>query len=339
MSPTRIVIFLALSVTLILSACSSSRTDSSGGKNLQTVTVVGLSGSLYVGQAFTADAGGILEKHGLKLKFITVNTSGAAITGALTSGETDFILAGPATIAKVDEKGQHIGYACGVRGTSDYTILVGPKSTIPISANGSNGFTTLRALKGKRIGVAGIGSSNQLAAIAALQSAGVDQTDVTWVSLGGIGAQVASLTTGRVDALMGTGGTNEPAEAAGAKVALNINQVPTLKNVYETGWVVNEPYADKHAEKIDAFCAAMAETAKFMATSKGNDLSVRQLEQKDKVSEPIAKLFLAHTVPYLDADLSTREMSYTVDFLKQSKQASSSFNQSLVWQGSKYVTP
>lgn len=137
----------------------------------------------------THDAG-FFRKYNLDPQIVYI-TAGPPNIAALVSGDVQFtIFAGPASIAATLEG-------------ADVVILMGFINTLEHSFFTAGGIRRPADLKGKRIGVARPGSTDDYGARVALQRWGLQaDKEVALLAVGGQPSRLAALQSGRVDATL-----------------------------------------------------------------------------------------------------------------------------------------
>ncbi|OKL54317.1 hypothetical protein BSZ39_04820 [Bowdeniella nasicola] len=146
--------------------------------------------------------------------------AGESLFGALAAGDEDIVNAGADEM--VQARSQGVGVTAFAQMYQHYpVVLITPESS---------GITSLKDLKGKRIGVPGPFGENWFALLALLEQEGLSQSDVTIENIGY--TSQAALLTEKVDAVMGF--TNSDVvnfKAAGIKVrtfAINDNPLKSI---------------------------------------------------------------------------------------------------------------
>ena len=149
----------------------------------------------------------------------------------------------------------------------DFVLVTRPES--PLSS--------LKELKGKRIGFTRPNSVSQMVVLLMLQKAGLSPSDVQLVSAGGVGAVITTIKNGTIDAAF----TGEPLwsqEKASLKKIAWLNEIMDTHFTQIVG-VVDAGYAAKHPEIVSGIIAARRKAVKFI------------YEHPDEAADIVAKAY------------------------------------------------
>jgi NitT/TauT family transport system substrate-binding protein len=155
-------------------------------------------------------------------------------------------------------------------------ILLGRSPGLALLARSEVG--SVRALKGKRIGVLSLGSSSQFFASSLLARAGLSDTDVTFVAVGNGVSALAALGKGNIDAIS----TVEPLlsqalRREGIHSLVDTRQPDTSKAVYGGDMpaaVLYLPmsYIESHPETVQAMVNALSSALKWLQQASADDV-------------------------------------------------------------------
>ena len=120
---------------------------------------------------------GFFKEAGIDAKTVTVAHGPAAVT-ALASGSVDVATNAPEVFLALAGKGQSLKLIAG-QSRQLGVLAVRPGLDVP-----ANFPDSVQALKGKKIGVTALSSATQYLAIAMLNAAGLDATDVEFIAVG-----------------------------------------------------------------------------------------------------------------------------------------------------------
>lgn len=170
---------------LALSGCASSNEPSnegSGAKGLQTVNVGIVQLSIFA-PIYIADAKGYFKDEGIKLNLQNVKSGQDAIPLA-SSGKLDVVAAGfSAGLFSAVDTGLDIKVV-GSMGVSDDSDEPASALIVSKKAHDNGTITSVKDLKGKRIGALGGGGATSAFYVSmALKEAGLSNKDVTFVQL------------------------------------------------------------------------------------------------------------------------------------------------------------
>jgi NitT/TauT family transport system substrate-binding protein len=167
---------------------------------------------------FVAKELGYFDAEGIDAEILETK-GGNATTAAMLGGSADVISTGFASPLTLANQGKSVKALVGLEMTSVYAFVVKPDMNVPkddIKA-------LVAALKGKRLGVASLGSGADTVATGVLAEQGVGTGGVIKVATGTGGPAVAALKAGGVDAMI----TYEPdltqiLKAGAGKIALDL---------------------------------------------------------------------------------------------------------------------
>jgi ABC-type nitrate/sulfonate/bicarbonate transport system substrate-binding protein len=134
---------------------------------------------------------GFFDKNGVKVEFVTVQT-GPQAANALVSGSIDLAILAPINVGPLLTQDIKLTAIAGLQRI--FVSLVGSKGASTTWPD------TLRQLKGKRIGVLAVGAAGHLICDAAIQAAGLQPSDYTFVGTGTELGSATALEQGSVDA-------------------------------------------------------------------------------------------------------------------------------------------
>lgn len=140
--------------------------------------------------------GGFFAKHGIQAKTVTLQ-NGPAATAALATGDVQLIVADTPLTGPLMTKGTKLAILTGAHKVV-FSLMGASHKSFP---HASQGFpAVMHDLKGKSVGVYGLGTTAQFEVQALLQAAGMSKDDVKFQVTPGIPASLAALQAGRVDA-------------------------------------------------------------------------------------------------------------------------------------------
>ena len=140
------------------------------------------------GLFWVARDGGLLAKYGFTADVVLIPGSPRTVQ-ALIAGDLDYIVAGAAAIIRARMQGADAVMLASPSAYSSQRILVKPDSAI----------NSLKDLKGKTIGVTQFGSAGDAFLRTALKKAGLKESDVTVLQMGGTPGVTQTLEAGRIE--------------------------------------------------------------------------------------------------------------------------------------------
>jgi NitT/TauT family transport system substrate-binding protein len=238
----RLFLTVAAVVALALTGCSAASTPS-GTAGVATPTI----GLTYIPNVqfspfYVAETDGAYTKAGVKPTLRHHGVSEGLFT-ALVSGSEQFVVAGGDELLQARSQGMDLIAVASYYRTYPVQIIV---------QNGSS-IASLADLKGRTIGLPGKYGESWFALLVALDSAGLTQADVTIKEIGY--TQVAALSTGKVDAVVGFSNNDAVqftlAGTAIRSLAIANGTVPLVP----ASLITTTAYAQAHPEVVKAVVA------------------------------------------------------------------------------------
>ncbi len=170
-----------------------------------------------------ANEKGFFEKEGLKVQLITFRGTNLMLT-ALLAGELDYATILP-FLTGAAARGLPVRIVAAVTKSSSYLMVSRPE------------IESVKALRGKKLGINSFGSSADFAAYAAVNRSGLDPTkDLTILPIGGgTTERLASVVSGSVDATVVTSPAEYAAEKQGLRVLMTAQELGKLVRIPITG--------------------------------------------------------------------------------------------------------
>jgi len=210
---------------------------------------------------------GIFEKHGLDVTF-AYPPSGATAAQLLLAGEIrgwngpmDYAIQSAAKGADLKMAGMPFVT------TTDY-IVVSSKGTWP--ARNASFEEKIKALKGKTVGVSGIGAGTDRTLIAALNSVGLTDKDVTRVGVGPSTGGLGQLQSGRIDAYVDfskSGVHLIQSKGAGAlfiDLAHDKDVPREVRSAASNALIVEGKFANANPKVVESYVAAQREAMEYI---------------------------------------------------------------------------
>src|SRR5690348_11120492 len=220
----------------------------------ETITVTHWGSAFYGAPYAVAMEKGFFKAHGVDITGILTSTGGGTsvrntLAGDLPYGE----VALPAAIEAI-RAGQPIKIVCaGAESVADILWIAKPDSPM----------NSIKDIVGKKIGYTSHGSVTNMLILMAMKAQGIDASKVTLVPAGGIGANLAAVLSGAIDAGM----TGEPVwsqQKAKVKPVFWTKDV-LPPNMTQTVGIVTEELAAARPDKIRAIIAGRREGVQFIA--------------------------------------------------------------------------
>ena len=283
--------------SLALGACAApDQTGQSGSADKSDVTI-GLTyiPNIQFAPVYVADAQGTYNDAGISTT-IRHHGSHEGFFTALLAGEEDVVIASGDEAAVAASQGLDIVSIGQYYASYPGTVIVPADSAI----------NTLADLAGKTVGIPGEHGANYYATRAALQEAGLAESDVTISPIGY--TQQAALASGQVDAVVGF--TNNDAvqmRLAGLQIR-EITLNPTSTPLVSASFITTHKWAQEHQEQARAVVAATTKAMNDIASAPQIALdATKQWDTSltDEATLSAANAVLAATVPLWLGDTGT----------------------------------
>lgn len=243
----------------VLVLFSSPLQSLSGAAEVQVVTVALVSTSWNTGlPTAVARGAGFFKEEGLEVRPVTLASSGPIMMALLMSGQADFVIAGAVAILRGIARGAPVVVVSGHLNRMSYALM------------SAKGLKSVADLKGKTIGITGIGGMGEFTVVESLRRNGlIKDRDFTVLNIeGGPAARIAALKSGKVQAVPLTPGQRVQAENDGFTLLLDTRE--TLTEIPSTIVASTREFASASPDKVVRFLRALG---------KGMDLIRRDKEK------------------------------------------------------------
>jgi NitT/TauT family transport system substrate-binding protein len=227
--------------------------------DLQSITVAMVSPSWNTGlPTAVARGAGFFKEEGLDVRPVTLSSSGPIMMALLVSGQADMVIAGAVAILRGIARGAPVVVVSGHLNRMSYALMA------------DKTLKTMADLKGKTIGITGIGGMGEFTVVESLRRHGlVKDRDFSVLNIeGGPAARIAALKTGKVQAVPLTPGQRLQAERDGFTMLLDTRE--TLTEIPSTIVASTREFAASSPDKTIRFLRAL---------DKANDLIRRDKEK------------------------------------------------------------
>jgi NitT/TauT family transport system substrate-binding protein len=244
----------AISVGL-LAACNSGGSSSSGGSGHATDAGAGALTSLTVAYAapgagfsdlYVGVADGIFKQYGLNVKIVQVTPSD--LVPALLSGSAQ--LGG----------GVADGAASAILGGENLEYVALTQDTFNLQLWANQDITSVQDLVGKTVALTTVGSENDLALTALLQSEGINPSSVNRKYLVTVPEELSAMRSGAAVAALFQPPNAQPLTKTGGKILDSLTNMPFAVGVY----TVTSSYATANPGVIAKFFAAEQANLAFL---------------------------------------------------------------------------
>ena len=220
---------------------------------------------------------GFFEKEGLKVRMITFRGTNLMLA-ALLSGDLDYMTLLPFT-AGVAARGAPVKIVASITKSSAAAIIAKPE------------IDSIKALKGKKVGINSFGSSMDYSAYIALSRSGLDPNkDVALLTAGGGNAdRLAALMSGAIDATVVSSPFEFIAEKQGFKTLMSMRQLGELVRIPITGVAVAQKKIDKEPDEIIRLLRALRSS--ILVLQQQRDYGIALFEKALRLERPSAEKF------------------------------------------------
>jgi NitT/TauT family transport system substrate-binding protein len=251
---------------------------------------------------YVAQEQGFFQKHGVDMQFIQTNISGN-IPAVIESGSSEI---GGVTVPQIFEAND-----AGL----DLVVFAGgavyPLPGDVLIARQGAGIEKTTDLKGKTVGVPGIGALLHIMLRRDLKANGVDPNSVKYVELGFPQAGDA-LKAGQIDAYPSQAPFTARILQSGAGKAVQNWLSATPDGTPTVIFATTRSWATAHKKEVEGMQAAMREALDFMKT------------HKDETNQAMAKytglpvqVVASIPVPPIDVDLTPKQIQFWIDVCKE----------------------
>ena len=251
---------------------------------------------------YVAEQQGFFQKHGIDVDFIQTNISGN-IPAVIVSGSVE--IGGPTmpSVLQANDAGLDLVVFAG---GSVYPL----SGDVLIARNGS-GIEKTADLKGKTVGVPGIGALLHIMLRRDLKANGVDPDSVKYVEIGFPQAGDA-LRSGQIDAYPSQAPFTARILQSGAGKAVSNWLSATPDGTPTVVFATTRTWANAHRKEIEGMRAAMREALDFMKTH-----PQETSQAIGKYTGLPAAVVASLPQPMLNVDLSPKQIQFWIDICKE----------------------
>jgi ABC-type nitrate/sulfonate/bicarbonate transport system substrate-binding protein len=248
---------------VIIVAISAAVKDFARAAELPVITVAMVSPSWNTNLPIAVAQGtGFFKEEGLEVRPITLSSSGPIMMALLMSGQTDLVVAGAVAILR------GISHGAPVVGVGGYL------NRISYALMGVKGLKTVGDLKGKIIGITGVGGMGEFTVVEALRRNGlVRDRDFTVLNIeGGPAARMAALKSGKVHVVPLTWGQRVQAEKEGYVLLLDTREA--LPELPSTIVASTRQFASSNPDKVVRFLRAVSKAMELIRRDKDKAIAL-----------------------------------------------------------------
>ena len=249
-------LFITISL-LFISATLTSAAE------LQVITVALVSPSWSTGlPTAVARGAGFFRNEGLEVRPVTLASSGPIMMALLMSGQAEMVIAGGVAILR------------GIARGAPVVVVGGHLSRMSYALIGAKGLKTVDDLKGKAIGITGIGGIGEFAVVESLKRNGlIKDRDFTLLNIeGGTAARMAALKAGKVHAVPMTPGQRVQAENDGFTILLDVRD--SLADLPSNIVASTKEFAKSNPDKTIRFLRALGRAVDLIRQDKDKAIAL-----------------------------------------------------------------
>lgn len=270
---------------------------------------------------------GYCNKHGINCVLTTIPSSVVGLQ-AMLSGGLDVATPAVEPALQLAAKGTQVRLIANISRNGLYMFAVGDQ------ASGSGQPKAFPAImhdfKGKKIGVTTRGAGPEYALKSMLAAAGMKESDVTIVAVGGPDTAYAAVVNKQVDAVVSfepMGAFCEVLKTCRVGVWLSRGEGPkelTLLAGAYAPMVVRAEYAEKNPKAIAALRSALKDAETFIQNSANFDELLRITSKHFKMEHPQANALIAamvrNTIPNLYYEIDIKGVQAASDYMVRTGQ-------------------
>lgn len=283
---------LALGVMMSTAAPLAASEPTQLGK----VTYAGFVGSLLNVIEQTAIQKGFFNKYGLEVEFVGVK-SAPEMASALMGGSAQFGVLSPPVTVPLDAQGECFSYKTA--GSANFwNVIARAGVDLP---NLSKGYpASLADIKGKTVGVVAIGSSAEYFMTKLMAEAGLQRSDATLITTGGVATSVAALQQGQIDFLLSYPPIQQVLKPEEFTVVADLAKTDNdaLENLVMGFSGTTCEYAQSNPKIVKAYCSGVWDAYDYATDPANADGMAEVVAQVLKVEPSVASVIWRdyHTV-------------------------------------------
>jgi len=230
---------------------------------LQVITVALVSPSWNTGlPTAVARGAGFFRNEGLEVRPVTLASSGPIMMALLMSGQAEMVIAGGVAILR------------GIARGAPVVVVGGHLSRMSYALIGGKGLKTVDDLRGKAIGITGIGGIGEFAVVESLKRNGLSKDrDFTLLNIeGGTAARMAALKAGKVHAVPVTPGQRVQAEKDGFAILLDVRE--SLAELPSNIVASTKEFARSNPDTTTRFLRALARAMDLIRQNKDQAIAL-----------------------------------------------------------------
>jgi len=234
-----------------------------GAAEPQPVTVALVSPSWNTGlPTAVARGAGFFKEENLDVRPVTLSSSGPIMMALLMSGQADLVIAGAVAILR------------GIAQNAPVVVVGGHLSRMSYALMSAKGLKTVADLRGKTIGITGIGGMGEFTVVESLRRNGlIKDRDFTVLNIeGGPAARIAALKTNKVQAVPLTPGQRVQIESEGYPVLLDTRD--SLPEIPSTVVASTRAFTGSSPEKVARFLRALSRAMELIRKDKDKAIAI-----------------------------------------------------------------
>jgi NitT/TauT family transport system substrate-binding protein len=271
--------------------------------------------------------------------------SGTEAYAASIQGGVDFIETAPDTGFVPASQGLDIKFVAAHNSIVYFAMVL--RKGFPTSAD-ADLATVMKALVGKKVGVNRLGTSTDEFGRANFKAVGIDPDSATWVAYGPLGAGIAALLNGSVDAAEFFGdGADVAAAASGGRIVGDLRDpktkaLPSIAalNGANVLWTSPTAFIKKNPALVARFKKVNDDSVKWIQDPANFQTIVDLVQEKSPLPEGVPESVSVERVknylPQISSKVSLRAMKAWADYSLQAKRIPEPIDvESMIWEGAR----
>lgn len=323
---------------------AQSQEASNGCAHVDKIKVHDLPGVITNLTFWVAQSQKFLEKHCLEATPVFFASATEAYAAAIQGG-VDFIETAPDTGFVPASQGLDIKFVAAHNSILYFAMVL--RKNFPVAPD-ADLATIMKALVGKRIGVNKLGTSTDEFGRANFRAVGIDPDSATWVAYGPLGAGIAALVNGSVDAAEFFGdGADVASAASGGRIIGDLRDpktkaLPSIAalNGANVLWTCMTTFIEKNPDIVRRFKQANDDSVKWIQDPANFDTIVKLVQEKSPLPEGVPVSVSVDRVknylPQVSSKVSMRAMQAWADYSLEAKRIPKPIDvKPMIWDGAR----
>ncbi len=266
---------------------------------------------------FIAQDLGFFADEGIEAKILETH-GGSQTNSALLSGDASVISTNFANPLLLAQQGKSVKSICGIEMNSVYAIVVRPDMNVPVDDIPA----LVKQLKGKRLGVASLGSGADTVASAFLGDNGLSSDDIIKVAVGSGGTAIAAMKARGVDAMVSfEPDLTQVVNSGVGKIAIDLRNTKTgtpYSKLPATSVQATAEWIKKEPETAAAVVRAIVRVNKMLQTDEAKSVAALQKRFPTLDAKVVAGMYAGERILFKSA-IDKEQFEFASDILQKIK--------------------